>query len=207
MKKPAAGSPLLSQLSGMGSRINRTQQLLILTAAALLGTALLGMLLIQSPWQERRRQMVSDLDVEKQRSDLLLSIRRQKESMDKEEQEWLFEGGTSALTGEISRLATEAQLAVESVSPKEEQSVPPYTQIQIEVIATARMENLLGFLRSIESHRPLLALNEVEIGDNLSGGGWTSPYEGEQALPLSEAPQDQRIKLLISALARAKKAP
>ena len=207
MKKPSAGGPLLSQFSEMGSQVSHAQQLAIFTAAMLLGTAVTGMLLIQFPWQERRRQMGTDLDVEKQRAELLLSIQRQKESMDKEEKEALLEGGTPVLTGTISRLAAEAQLAVESVSPKSDQTISPYTQVQIEVTATARLENLLRFLRSVENHRPLLTLNEIEIGDNPAAGAWAVPYGTEQETPLSGEPQDQRVKMLISALQRTGKAP
>lgn len=166
MKKPSpAGGLPLSRLSYLGSLVGRAQRLWILTAAMILAAGLIGITAIQSPWQENRRRLGSQLDEERQRSELLLSLQRQKGSLQKTEEELLLEGGTPALTGKVSRLAAESHLAVESVTPQDDLAVQPYTQFQIEITATARPENLLGFLQSIEGHRPLLTLNEMEIDE------------------------------------------
>ena len=205
MKKPAAAGGLpLSRLSELGSRMGQAQRLWILTVAMILATGFIGMVAIQGPWQENRRQLGSHLEDEKQRSELLLSLQRQKGSLQKAEEELLLEGGAPALTGEVSHLATESHLAIESVAPQDDLVVPPYTQFQIEIVATARLENLLIFLQSIENHRPLLTLNELAIGEPVELG---LPLQSEQGVgtPLPQPPEEQRIRMKIGALGRQKK--
>lgn len=199
-KTPAAGGLPLSRLSELGSRMGQTQRLWILTAVMLLATGVVGMITIQGPWQENRRRLGAQMEEEKQRSELLLSLQRQKGSLQKAEEELLMEGGTPALTGEVSRLATESHLAVESVVPQTDLVIPPYMQFQIEIVATARLENLLNFLRSIESHRPLMTLNEMEIGTPVEPG---LPFaQTPDNLP---PPEQQWIRMRIGALGRQKK--
>ena len=144
MKPTLGGRPL-----SLGP-LNRTQQLWLLTAAMVLAAGLLGMVFVQGPWAQRRQQMGSQLEEEKQRSELLLAINRQSTSLKKSEAELLLEeGGTPVLTSEVSRLASESGLAVESVTPLPELTLAPYTQFEIEMVAMATSENLLHFLRSI----------------------------------------------------------
>lgn len=197
MKKTSvAGGLPLARLSHLGSQISRTQRLWILTAAMLLAAAAIGILAILGPWQESRRQTGSQLEQEQRRSKLLVSIQRKRDSLQKTEQELLLEGGTPALTSQVSRLATQSQVAIDSVTPQPDLSVPPYTQFQIEIEATARPDDLLAFLRSMESRRPLLLLNEMEIGEQPS-----------KTLPPAETTETQRIRLKIGAVGRLKKAP
>ena len=204
MKKPAAAAGGISRLSELGSHMGQAQRLGILTAVMLLATGLIGMVTIQGPWQENRRQLGAQLDEEKQRSELLLSIQRQKGSLQKSEEELLMmDGGTPALTSEVSRLATESHLSVESVAPQSDVVAPPYTQFQIEIVATARLENLLNFLESIENHRPLLVLNEMEVGAPVEPG---APFvQTADNAPPPEPPEQQRIRMRIGALGRQKK--
>ncbi|MBI3322825.1 MAG: hypothetical protein HYZ94_04000 [Candidatus Omnitrophica bacterium] len=166
MKEPGGLSslPLGGRLSDLSGRMSRSQRFWAMTAALVLGTVFLGMTFIQAPWQEKRREMGSRLEEEKQRSELLLSIQRRRDAVRKNEAEILLEGGGAELTGEISRMASEAHMAVESVLPYPDVEVAPYIQYEIEIVATASPEALLQFLRSIEAHRPLLMLSEMEIG-------------------------------------------
>ncbi|MBI3323525.1 MAG: type 4a pilus biogenesis protein PilO [Candidatus Omnitrophica bacterium] len=206
MKKTAGGGLLLSRLSDLGSRMSRTQQLGILTASMLLGTALIGITTIQGPWQESRRETGSQLEEEQRRSELLLAIQRKRDTLQKSEQELLLQGGAPALTGEVSHLAAGSQLSIESVAPQPDLSIQPYTQFQIEIVATARLENLLAFLRSIESHRPLLMLNEMEIGEAAAGSplGVGPPQKTPAG---GEDPQRQYVRMKIGAVGRLKRAP
>ena len=206
MKKPAASGGLsLSRLSDLGSRMGRTQWLWILTASVLLAAALIGMMVIQSPWQDSRRQIGSQLEEEKQRSELLLAIQRKKESLQKAEQDLLLEGGTPALTSEVSRLATESRLAIESVTPQRDFSIPPYTQFQIEIVGAAGQGELLGFLHAIEAHRPLLLLNEMGIGEAPDERS-SEIQQLPTAVPEGETAA-QRVRMKIGALGRLRKAP
>lgn len=200
-KSPAAGGLSLSKLSDLGSQMSRAQRLWILTGSMLLGTALIGATAIQGPWQESRRETAGQLEEEQRRSELLLAIQRKRDTLQKSEKELLLEGGAPVLTSEVSHLATESQLSIESVAPQPDLSAPPYMQFQIEIVATARLQNLLTFLRAIESHRPLLILNEMEIGDALVGG------PPSKALPAGEAQETQRVRMKISAVGRLKRAP
>lgn len=202
MKKPAGvGSLSLGRLSELGSETSRVQRLWILTGAMLLATAVIGMVAIQAPWQEKRRQMASQLDEEKRRSELLLALQRQRESDQKTEKELLLEGGAPVLTGVVSRLAAESGLAIESVIPYPDLAVPPYTQYQIEILATTHLDNLLRFLRAVESHRPFLLVNEMEIGDPFATA---SPGAAPTA---TETLEEQRVRIRIAAMGRGKKAP
>lgn len=200
-KSPAAGGLSLSRLSDLGSQMSRILRLWILTASMALGTALIGATAIQGPWQESRRETAAQLEEEQRRSELLLAIERKRVTLQKSEKELLLEGGAPALTSEVSHLAAESQLSIESVVPQPDLSAQPYTQFQIEIVASARLQNLLTFLRSIESHRPLLILNEMEIGEALAGG--TPP----NALPKGEVQDTQRIRMKIGAVGRLKRAP
>ncbi len=196
----------MSRLSDLGSRIGRTQWLWILTAAMLLAAGLIGITAIQGPWQANRRKIGLQFDEEKQRSELLLAAQRKRASLQKAEQDLLLEGGAPALTSEVSRLATESRLAIESVTPQPDLSIPPYTQFQIEITAAAGQGELLGFLRAIETHRPLLLLNEMEIGEVPD----ERPSEIQQlsaVVPGGETPEAQRVRMKIGALGRLKKAP
>ena len=60
--------------SSILSRINRTQQLLFVTLGMGILTLAIGVVMIQVPWQERRRQLTSRYGEEKERSDLLQVI-------------------------------------------------------------------------------------------------------------------------------------
>ena len=147
--KSGASSSILSQF-------NRTQQLLLITLGMGILTLAIGVLMIQVPWQERRQQLISRTGEEKKRSELLRAIQRQKADLEGIERTFLLKGGATGLASQISDLATQSGLQIDSVTPQPEVVAEPYTRFQLEILATVNLANLMHFLRTLEDHRPCL---------------------------------------------------
>ena len=126
--KPGASSSILSQISAAKSQINRTQQLLLVTLGMGILTLAIGVLMIQVPWQERRQQLTSRTGEEKERSELLRVIQRQKTDLQGIERTFLLKGGATGLASQISDLATQSGLQIDSVTPQPEIVTGPYTR-------------------------------------------------------------------------------
>jgi len=183
--KSGASSSILSQF-------NRTQQLLLITLGMGILTLAIGVLMIQVPWQERRQQLISRTGEEKKRSELLRAIQRQKADLEGIERTFLLKGGATGLASQISDLATQSGLQIDSVTPQPEVVAEPYTRFQLEILATVNLANLMHFLRTLEDHRPLLWVEQMDMGE-------PSPEAS------SFTPKDQqKIRLLIGAVARQK---
>ena len=191
--KSGAASSVLSQISAAKSRINRTRQLLLVTLGMGLLTLAIGVVMIQVPWQERRRQMTFRTGEEKERSELLLVIQRQKADLKGIERTFLLKGGATGLAGQISNLAAQSGLQIDSVTPQPEVMAEPYTRFQLEILATGNLANLMRFLRTLEDHRPLLWVEQLDIGE--------PPTETFSSFT---AKDQQKIRLLIGAVARQK---
>lgn len=190
--KPGASSVLLSQINAAKSQMNRTQQLLLITLGMGLLTLTIGFLMIQVPWQERRRQLTSRTGEEKERSDLLLVIQRQKADLQETEKTFLLKGGATGLAGQISNLAAQSGLQIDSVTPQPEVVVEPYTRFQLEILATGNLANLMRFLRTLEDHRPLLCVEQLDV------------EEPSQEETVPTAKDQPKIRLLIGAVALQK---
>ncbi len=152
-----------AQMEKFGSRINRAQYLWALTAGMLLVAAFLGSFFIQGPWQQQRRILENRFGEEVQRAELLKVLDNLNRQIGKLEEQLLFKGGTPVLTSEVTQLATNFGLEIESVTPKEPLPLSAYRKLQIEVQASATFNNLLLFLRALETHQPLLLVSELEI--------------------------------------------
>jgi Tfp pilus assembly protein PilO len=172
--------------------MNRTQQLLLITLGMGLLTVTIGFLMIQAPWQERRRQLTSRTSEEKERSDLLLVIQRQKADLEETEGTFLLKGGATGLASQISNLAAQSGLQIDSVTPQPEVVVEPYIRFQLEILATGNLANLMRFLRTLEDHRPLLWVEQLDVEESSKGE------------TLSTAKSEPRIRLLIGAVALQK---
>ena len=195
MKQPEkAQTALLSQLNEARRQISQTQRIWMMNIAVLLVTGVLGVVTIQIPWQEHRQQLATQYADERERAELLQGILNQRTQLQVLEKKFLLEGGATALTGQVSRLATESGLQIESVAPQPELAVEPYIKYQIEILASSTLANVLQFLRSMETHEPLFWVDQLEIGE-LPG----------EAMRSAGSPDDShRIKLLIGALTRQK---
>ncbi len=190
--KPGASSSILSQISAAKSQINRTQQLLLVTLGMGILTLAIGVLMIQVPWQERRQQLTSRTGEEKERSELLRVIQRQKTDLQGIERTFLLKGGATGLASQISDLATQSGLQIDSVTPQPEIVTEPYTRFQLEILATGNLANLMRFLRTLEDHRPLLWVEQLDMEE--------PPTETSS----STAKDQPKIRLLIGAVALQK---
>lgn len=189
MAKPggSAANPL-RELSG---QISSTQRFGLGTAGIVLLTVLAGTFLIQTPWQERQSRLTSTFSEEQQRLELLQTLQSQRTTIRSQEKDFLLEGGAPVLTSQVSQLAKETGLEIESVTPQQETALQPYTKLQIEVIATASLQTLVRFLHSIEHHHPFLVVEEMGLGSQPPG--LPQPAVGQET---------HQIRLLISSYAR-----
>ena len=200
-KRPA---PLTSQLSEIRGRITRTQWIWLTNAGVCIITLGVGFIAIQAPWQERRQQLASQYAEESERSDLLKEILQQRSVLRTLEKKLLLEGGATALTSQISQLAAEAGLQIESVTPQPELVIDPYLKYQIEIQASSSLTNVLRFLHSVENHVPVLWADQLEIGE--FPGESSSTFSGipfERQSPDAQKSSDlHQVKLIIGALSR-----
>lgn len=197
--KPSSPS-ILAQINEAKSQIGRTQQLWLITLGVGILTLAAGITAIQLPWQEKRRQLTSRYSEEKERSELLAAIQRQKAELQGMEEEFLLQGGATGLTAQISDLAVQSSLQIDSVTPQPELMVEPYTRSQIEILATGRLADVLRFLRTLEEHRPLLWVEQMDLGEPPGEFASGSETAGEEEPP-PEGKQ-QQVRFLIGAVAR-----
>ena len=202
--KPGASPSILSQINDAKSQISRGHQLLFVTLGVGILTLGIGISTIQLPWQEKRQQLASRYSEEKERSELLEAIQRQKTDLQEMEGKFLLQGGATGLTGQISQLANQSGLQIDSVTPQPEVVVEPYTRFQIEIFATGNLANALRFLRSVEEHRPLLWVEQMDMGEPPGepvSSSFTAAYDEK---PAFQPKDQQKIRLLIGAVARQK---
>ena len=199
--KSGASSSILSQISEAKSQINRTQQLLLITLGVGILTLAIGIMMIQMPWQERRQQLASRYSEEKERSELLKVIQRQKTDLQRIEGESLLTGGATGLASLISDLAAQSSLQIDSVIPQPEVLTEPYTRFQIEILATGNLANLMHFLRTLEDHRPLLWVEHLDMGEPPTDSSSFAAFDDQSVLQQKD---QQKIRLLIGAVARQK---
>ena len=207
-EKALSAGPLLSQLKEARSQITRTQRALLL-GAGVFGLALaLGIVMIQLPWQEQRKRLGTQAQEETERAELLLAIQRQRSELSTLERKLLLEGGLTALTGQVSRLAVDAGLRIESVTPEPEAPIEPYFKYQLEVIASCNLFNLLRFIRSLENHEPQFSVDELEVGEVQADSSQPIiPFDTTLSQPQSfQPPEVQRFRVLIGAISRPKTA-
>ena len=196
--KLAVGLP-----SGMLERIPRVQRLALLIAVILVGSILGGILVVYTPWQQRRQELENQYSEELQRANILSTIKGQEEQLVQKEKTFLLEKGeTPALTSEVTRLAAITGVAIESVIPQNEVKIGSYIKLQIRVIATASFPDLIKLTYAIEKHQPFLKIDQLEVGDLSRIQGDDIYRRGANTL-LADAgfSNKQKIKFLISAFA------
>lgn len=170
-------------------RISRKQLFWAITAALLGVTGMVGAFGIYEPWQQERARLGREYKEQSSRSHLYLALGQKDVQLKKQGAAVLLEGGSSVLTREVSGLASQAGLQIESVVPESEESLGPYTRLQIRVVAISRFQDLLAFLRSLERYPSLLKVDRLEVG------------ESETPTAASDR---HRITLLISAFSRGR---
>ena len=205
MNPPQKTQPALaSQLSDIRGRVTRTQWIWLMNTGICILTLAIGFMAVQTPWQDRRRQLQSQYAEEKEQTELLWGISTQRKELQKLEKSLLLEGGTTALTSQISRLASEAGLQIESVTPQPEFPIDPYLKYQIEILANSNLVNALRFLHSIETHQPLFWVDQLEIGELLVEPSTTFAgiSFGQESNTAEQVSDQHRIRLIVGALSR-----
>ena len=200
--KTGSSPSILSQINEAKSQIGRTQQLWIISLGILVLTLAIGIMGIQLPWQEQRQRLAAQYSEETERSELLLALQRQKKELQNLEGKFLLVGGATGLTGQLSQLAAQSGLQIESVTPQAELVSEPYTRFQIEIMTTGNLSNILRFLRTVEDHRPLLWTEQMDIGEPVSESvsAFTTTEDATAAKPKDQ----QKIRFLIGAVGRQK---
>ncbi len=198
--KSDAPLSILSQISTVRSQIDPTQQLLLVTLGMGILTLAIGVMMIQMPWQERRQQLTSLYSEENERSELLLAIQRQKANLQEIEGAFLLKGGAPSLANEISNLANQTGLQINSIMPRPEVAADPYTRFQLEILATGNLANLIRFLKTLEDDRPLLWVEQLDIGGPLTET--SSAVFDEKSV--FQPKEQQEIRLLLGAVDRQK---
>ena len=198
--KSDAPLSILSQISTARSQIDPTQQLLLITLGTGILTLAIGVMMIQMPWQERRQQLTSLYSEENERSELLLAIQHQKASLQEIEGAFLLKGGAPSLANEISNLANQAGLQINSMMPRPEVAADPYTHFQIEILATGNLANPIRFLKTLEDDRPRLWVEQLDMGELLT----ETPSAVFDEKSVFQPKNQQEIRLLIGAVDRPK---
>ncbi len=187
------------KISGLIERIPRAQRLWFLTAILLFLTAFIGFSAIYTPWQQNHQRLERDCTDEEERANLLQTITRQGKKLKQQEKTFLMgTGGTSALTGQVSHIASATGIHIESVIPQNEVPFGPYTKFQIQILATSSFQELVGFLQAIEKDQPILQIDQVSIENLLR-----ESQEGAEAASADR----QKAKLLISGFAKRGTSP
>lgn len=196
-----SGSSILSQLTEVTAHISPAQRLGLMTVGLLIFAGLIGVFSVQIPWMEKRGWIEARYAKEQQRSDILLEIQRTQGRLRESERDLLLTGGAPALTSHVSDLASKWGIQIDSVTPQGEVSIGPYVSVQLEITATSSLENLVNFLRSLENHRPFLALDRLEIGQSETAA--VRAGRGVQVGKKTFEPGElQTVKLRVSALTR-----
>ncbi len=184
-----------------------------LTLSAALGIGLFG---IQSPFQQRRGELESQYGKEQRRSSVLSGLSAIKGQLDKLQSALLIQGGTPALTRQVTKLASTAGVQIDSVSPQPEMTFGPYSRVQIRLLATSTYAQLLAFLQLLEGHEPLLKIDQLEVGEPVAPaavsrppGAVTSPPATRPFPDTERAPSSDRqsIRLLIGAFSQRRSSP
>ena len=186
---------------GMLERIPRVQRVMLLVFLVLVGTVLVGVSMIYTPWQQKRAEMERLYGEELQRANIISTIKNQEEQLANREKFFLLESGeTSVLTSEITRIASKTGVAIESVVPQNDARIGSYTKLQIRVVGAAVFSDLLRFIYALEKHEPVLKIDQLEIGDvpHLQSDEVYRRPDASQA-STTRSTDRQKVKLLISA--------
>ncbi len=187
------------EISGLIERIPRAQRLWFLTAVLLSLTAFIGFSAIYTPWQQNRQRLERDCADEEARANLLMTIHRQGTKLKQQEKKILMgTGGTSTLTGQVSRIASANGIHIESVIPQNEVPFGPYTKFQIQILATSSFQELVRFLQAVEKEQPVLQIDQVSIKNLLQ--------ESQERAEAASADR-QKTELLISGFAKRGTSP
>ena len=145
MKTPG----LPSSSANILDRVPKVQRMLILGTLVLIGTGLIGVSLIYTPWQQRRLELAKQLDEEQQRANVILAMKGHEEQLAEKEKSFLLEPGeTPVLTSAITRLASKTGVAVESVVPQNELRIGGGSYAQDPAKEFEGINNFLASLRA-----------------------------------------------------------
>lgn len=204
--KRASSPSILSQIQDL--KLSQQAWLAALGVAGM--TLAIGLLGIHLPWSEQRQRLAARYNEEKERSELLLSIQRQRGQMQAMESDLLLSGGgATGLAGQVSLLGAQSGLRIESVIPLADAAAEPYVRSLVEIVAFGDLAHLLRFLQAVEQHRPLFWVEQLEVGEvpgtfQPQGGAFGfGQLSGPSA---QEIPKEHKIRFVIGAVSRPKAA-
>lgn len=164
------------QLSSLGEKMQTVPWGWLTAIVACLITFAIGMGTIQGPWQQRRRQLQARYEEEWRRQELLVALHTEGNRIVQQEKTVLLQVEAPVFTSEVTRLAAEAGLQIDSVVPQTNSSLGPYKRSQIQVVSTTRFSSLLKFLRSLEQHSPFFRVERLDL---TRGPGSSNQHEAE----------------------------
>lgn len=181
-----------SKLAERFLQIPREKQVGIVSAGILLSALTLGWLAVQQPYEGRRSLLENRIQQESKRTAILSHLASISGELLKIRSALLIQGGTPALTRQVTQLASQAGVRIESVSPQPEMTFGPYTRVQVRVVGACAYAQWVAFLRLLERHEPLLKIDELEVGERAqvlrrakgaSGQPSQPPAKEEENLP------------------------
>lgn len=212
--KPAPARTGIS-LAAIQSQLSSGQKLLFISIGLLSITILTGIFLIQIPWQEKKERLSKDYTDEQGKTDLLSAIEKLQKNSKTLERKHLYTEGISGLTSQITRIASQSGLRIDSITPQPETPYPPYTRIQVEIIANSPLMNVSQFLSAVEQAEPALSVNWVDLSEPPAAASGDSTLFNAPMMPVGSAPlppldnswkrgENIKIRILISAVQRTR---
>lgn len=187
-----------SKLAQRFLQMPREKQVGMVSAGIVLSTLALGWLALQRPYEGRRARLENQIEQESKRTAVLSSLASLSGELRKIQSSLLIQGGTPALTRQITQLASQAGVRIESVLPQPEMTFGPYTRVQVRVVAASTYAQLTAFLQLLERHEPPLHLDELEAGER-------APVMRREPSKPQEGPSDQPpVQLVVGAFSQRK---
>ncbi|MCM8811816.1 MAG: type II secretion system protein M [Candidatus Omnitrophica bacterium] len=170
-----------------------------------IGTMLLGISTIYTPWMTRRQELERQYSEELQRGSVIANIKNIEEQLAQQEKKLILkDGDTPLLTREITRMASRAGVEVISVLPQNELRIGNYVKLQIRLDAAAGYADLVRLIHAIERYEPILQIDQLEMGNPpqmTQSDVYRRVDTSATSIQVEAGQGRQKIKLLISAFA------
>lgn len=200
---PKSAASISQQFGDLFEQIPPPQRIWLLTGGMVVLTLFLGLTFIQGPWSAKRRRLAHEIQQERQRSELLMELRTLQKDLSQTHEALILRGGATELTRMATDLAAQTGLEIESVNPQPPTLHDRYKKLQIRLVARAGYPELVAYLRAVETHRPLLKINELEMEqmpEAFERGRRTTPLRGPNQTSEPYTPSsDHRVELTLSA--------
>ncbi|MBI1991919.1 MAG: hypothetical protein HYS71_01595 [Candidatus Omnitrophica bacterium] len=204
----------VSKLGSLFLKIPPQRQVAVISTGIVLSTLALGWFAIQKPYESQKSQREARIQLEGKRTEVLSTLAGLSAELKKIRSTLLMKGGTPALTRQVTDLASQAGVEIDSVSPLAEASFGPYTRVQIRVVAASSYAQLMDFLRLMERHEPLLKIDELKVGGSSpdrKGRGASAklsvPTPPQAPGAAHDSAESQSVQLVIGAFSQRGSSP